>query len=166
MRAYAHITEVFVFLLSQVSQSLYKHLYISDLSGIQRYFNELSRLSSPKRSTTSKNTDFRADLFLVFPSFFQHFLSLFSLFSPKCDTCDSKKTKLRLECARLRVYAINAHQKISLHCFSYFPFFPLLLFPSSSFFPACFFLLLFSFLLPSLPLAFPSSLLGARDSIL
>ena len=69
----AHITEVFVFLLSQVSQSLYKTLYINDLSEFQRYFNELSRISSAKRSTTSKNTDFRADFFsdisLIFPAF-------------------------------------------------------------------------------------------------
>ena len=46
------------------------------------------------RTTTSKDIVFRADFSCIF---FQFFL----LIPPKCDTCDSKKTTLRLECAHL-----------------------------------------------------------------
>ena len=45
-------------------------------------------------TTTSKDIVFRADFSCIF---FQFFL----LIPPKCDTCDSKKTTLRLECAHL-----------------------------------------------------------------
>ena len=105
------------------------------------------------RPTTSENTDFRANFrvfFSIFPSFFLHFLSLFSLFSPKCDTCDSKKTTLRLECAPTRVrekrspnflpLLFSSFSLLPLSCFLgsfFFPFLPVFP-PSFFFFPASF----------------------------
>ena len=61
-------------------------------------------------TTTSKDIVFRADFSCIF---FQFFL----LIPPKCDTCDSKKTTLRLECAHLCA-STRAREKRSPKIFS------------------------------------------------
>ena len=52
-------------------------------------------------TTTSKDIVFRTDFSRYSPSFSCIFFQFFLRFTPKCDTCDSKKTTLRLECAHL-----------------------------------------------------------------
>ena len=93
-------------------------------------------------TTTSKDIVFRADFSCIF---FQFFL----LIPPKCDTCDSKKTTLRLECAHLCA-STRAREKRSPKIlpplFSSFSLLP----PSS----------LLLFLFPHSPSLPPSSLLG------
>ena len=61
-------------------------------------------------TTTSKDIVFRADFSCIFSQFFL-------LFPPKCDTCDCKKTTLRLECAHLCA-PMRAREKRSLKIFS------------------------------------------------
>ena len=56
----------------------------------------------PKRARRHRKTSFFARIFPDVPSHFSCiFFQFFLLFPPKCDTCDSKKTTLRLECAHL-----------------------------------------------------------------
>ena len=62
------------------------------------------------RTTTSKDIVFRATFSCIFSQFFL-------LFTPKCDTCDSKKTTLRLECAHLCA-STRAREKRSPKIFS------------------------------------------------
>ena len=94
----------------------------------------------PKHARRHRKTlFFRATFSCIFSQFFL-------LFTPKCDTCDSKKTTLWSECAHLCapmrtcahlcVHARNAPSKFSLHVFPHFLFF--LIFSSSSFFSASF----------------------------
>ena len=92
-------------------------------------------------TTTSKDIVFRADFSCIF---FQFFL----LIPPKCDTCDSKKTTLRLECAHLCA-STRAREKRSpkilpplFSSFSLLPPSSLPLFLSSSFLILPHFLLL------------------------
>ena len=130
----------------------------------------------PKHARRHRKTSFFAR---IFPDLLPHFSCIFSqfvlLFPPKCDTCDSKKTTLRLECAHLCA-PMRAREKRSPKNFLSTFF---LVFSSSSFLLSWFLLFSFltslssfflllssSFLLPSLPLAFPFFSSGARDSIL
>ena len=78
------------------------------------------------RTTTLKDIVFRATFSCIFSQFFL-------LFTPKCDTCDSKKTTLRLECAHLcapmRIYACTRETLPENSPSTFF-----LIFSSSSFF--------------------------------
>ena len=85
------------------------------------------------RTTTLKDIVFRATFSCIFSQFFL-------LFTPKCDTCDSKKTTLRLECAHLcapmRIYACT-RETLPENSPSIF----FLIFSSSSFFSSSFLIL-------------------------
>ena len=83
-------------------------------------------------TTTSKYIVFRADFSCIFSQFFL-------LFPPKCDTCDCKKTTLRLECAHLCAPTRAREKRSPKNFLSTF----FLTFSSSSFFSVS-----FSFLLP------------------
>ena len=110
----------------------------------------------PKHARRHRKTlFFRATFSCIFSQFFL-------LFTPKCDTCDSKKTTLWSECAHLcapmRTYAhlcapMRAREKRSLKIFS-----PR--FSSFSLLPHFLFFLLLLCLFPHSPSLSPSSLLG------
>ena len=97
------------------------------------YFNKTSILSSKYTHDDIERHCFSRGFFLMYPLIFPAFsFSFFSLFiPPKCDTCDSKKTTLRLECAHLCA-PMRAREKRSPKIlpplFPHFLFFLLLLF--------------------------------------
>ena len=96
--AYARSTGVFAFLLSQVSQHFRNSLVINTLHHERAYFNKSLIQVSQIPWTKLEKVRF---CFVIFPPkkrlFWRRFL-------PWCDTCDSKKTTLRLECARVGAY--------------------------------------------------------------
>ena len=95
---YAYNTGVFAFLLSQVSQDLRNSLVINMLHQTTAYFNKSLLQITQIRWTKLEKVRF---CFVIFPKknrlFWRRFL-------PWCDTCDSKKTTLRLERAREGAY--------------------------------------------------------------
>ena len=96
--AYAHTTGVFAFLLSQVSQHFRNVLVIKTLHHERAYFNK-SLIQAPQIRWT-KLEKVRFYFVISLPKkrlFWRRFL-------PWCDTCDSKKTTLRLEHARVGAY--------------------------------------------------------------
>ena len=96
--AYAHNTRVFAFLLSQVSQHFHNVLVINMLHRAREYFNKSLLQITQIRWTKLEKVRFCFVIFLPKKRLF------WRRFLPWCDTCDSKKTTLRLERARVGVY--------------------------------------------------------------
>ena len=96
--AYAHNTGVFAFLLSQVSQHFRNVLVIKTLHYARAYFNKsLIQVPQIRWTKNMKKHSFILSSSAEFRLFWRRFF-------PWCDTCDSKKTTLRLECARVGAY--------------------------------------------------------------
>ena len=103
--AYARSTGVFAFLLSQVSQHFRNVLVIKTLHYERAYFNK-SLIQAPQiRWTKLEKVRFYFVIFLPKKRLF------WRRFLPWCDTCDSKKTTLRLGRARrcIHPYAMRAY---------------------------------------------------------
>ena len=107
--AYAHNTGVFAFLLSQVSQHFRNVLVIKTLHYAKAYFNK-SFIQAPQIRWT-KLEKVRFYFVISLPKkrlFWRRFL-------PWCDTCDSKKTTLRLECARRCIHPCAMRAYVDVH---------------------------------------------------
>ena len=106
--AYARSTGVFAFLLSQVSQHFRNVLVINTLHNERVYFNKSLLQITQIRWTKLEKVRF---CFVIFPKknrlFWRRFL-------PWCDTCDSKKTTLRLECARRCIHPCAMHAYVDV----------------------------------------------------
>ena len=94
-------------------------------------------LSSKYTHDNIERHRFSRGFFLMYPLIFSCiFFQFFLLIPPKCDTCDSKKTTLRLECAHLcapmRAREKRSPKKFSPR-FSSFSFLPPSSLPLSSF---------------------------------
>ncbi len=96
--AYARSTGVFAFLLSQVSQHFHNVLVIKTLHYAKAYFNKSLIQVSQIPWTKLEKVRFCFVIFLPKKRLF------WCRFPPWCDTCDSKKTTLRLERARVGAY--------------------------------------------------------------
>ena len=98
----------------------------------------------PKRTLNHREKHiFPRCFFFDFPEFSHFSIEFTPIFLPLCDTCDSKKTTLRLECARTYTCARETYRNLS------FSFSPL-----SFSFPSCSSAFTFSF-----ALCFPHSFL-------
>ena len=93
--AYARSTGVFALLLSQVSQHFRNVLVIKMLHHERAYFNKSLLQITQIRWTKLEKVRFCFVIFLPKKRLF------WCRFPPWCDTCDSKKTTLRLERARV-----------------------------------------------------------------
>ena len=110
MRARAHTTRVLCFLLSQVSHKLYNPLCNNYLHWFQKQHPSMSHFHSttppqklPKTPSSKQLFDLQSKTTRHFPQNDTSFLGWWSIFdSIRCDTCDSKKSKLL---GRERVYA-------------------------------------------------------------
>ena len=108
--AYARITGVFAFLLSQVSQHLLKFVVFQVVMGCFKRVLTNALASPPQLYWHHLD---KSTLLVYYFFYFE------VLFSPFCDTCDSKKTTSLLEGARVHAYEMKKID-IALICYLYY----------------------------------------------
>ena len=77
----------------------------------------------PKRTLNHREKHiFPRCFFFDFPEFSHFSIEFTPIFLPLCDTCDSKKTTLRLECARTYTCARETYRNLSFFFLSFLSF--------------------------------------------
>ena len=124
-RVRAYIQEFLCFCCHKCHRFVCKQLENRLLSYFfERFLTVCQCIASKSQCRTLEKRDFPPSFLLHFPPYFPH---LSFRISPPCDTCDSKKTQLRLERACLRVRARNSTAfcfTSSLPCFFIFLIIP------------------------------------------
>ena len=106
VRVRAYIQEFLFFCCHKCHRFICKQLETRLLSYFfERFLTVCQCISSKSQCRTLEKRDFPPSFLLHYPPYFPPFPSELL---PPCDTCDSKKTQLRLERARLRVRARNS----------------------------------------------------------